>query len=256
MTQAEEFLSIDTPENVIFGYEVAGIGSRFMAAFVDTLIFLVLQLIVYVVMASLLDLEGAGIITVVLSALAFIFSWGYYVFFEMAWNGQTPGKYWVGLRVIRNDGSPVTLIESVIRNLIRPIDFLPFGYAIGLITMFLNRQASRLGDLAAGTLVVYAQEEVTLSSLRPRSWEGNLSRSSISNEMLEWPVERLTSQALDMAQNYLKRRFEIKNPALAQTIHRTLLSQMGIEPDQTWGQDEDWVIRAVITVWQMKQPSA
>ena len=74
MTQAEEFLSIDTPENVVFGYEIAGIGSRFMAAFVDTILFVILQLVVYIVMNAMFDIVGGTFAAAILAALAFIFS--------------------------------------------------------------------------------------------------------------------------------------------------------------------------------------
>lgn len=253
MTQAEEFLSIDTPENVVFGYEIAGIGSRFMAAFVDTILFVILQLLVYIVMNAMFDIVGGTFAAAILAALAFIFSWGYYVFFEMAWNGQTPGKRWAGLRVIRRDGSPITLTESIIRNLIRPIDFLPIGYAIGVITMFLNRQANRLGDLAAGTLVVYAQEEVSLASLHHSNRNTAILRNMVSDEMMQWPVDRLSHQDIELAQNYLQRRIDLKNPALAQTIRRALFARMGMEPDGIGGTDDDTVIRGIVDVWQLRQ---
>ncbi|MEK7327557.1 MAG: RDD family protein, partial [Chloroflexota bacterium] len=87
--------------------------------------------------------------------ISFAFFWGYYILFEMLWNGQSPGKRWVGLRVIRTDGTPITLTESIIRNLVRLVDFLPAYYGVGVVTMFINEQSRRLGDLAAGTLVVH-----------------------------------------------------------------------------------------------------
>lgn len=253
MTQADEFLSIDTPENVVFGYEVAGIGSRFMAAFVDTILFVILQVVVYIMINAVFDLAAGTLAAAVLAALGFIFSWGYYVFFEMAWNGQSPGKRWAGLRVIRRDGSPITFTESLIRNLIRPIDFLPLAYAVGIITMFLNRQANRLGDLAAGTLVVYAQEEVTLASLNHSTRNNAVLRDMVSAEMMEWPVDRLSNPDIELAQNYLQRRMELKNPALAQTIRRALLARMGLEPDSIGGMDDDVVIRGIVDVWRLRQ---
>src|SRR5215510_11634669 len=96
---------------------------------------------------------------------SFVLFWGYYIFFEMLWNGQTPGKRWVGLRVIRTDGTPITLSESFIRNLTRLVDFLPAAYGIGIISMFLDKQSRRLGDLAAGTLVVHDRAPISIQSL-------------------------------------------------------------------------------------------
>src|SRR5262245_43839706 len=131
----DDYLTIDTPENVAFGYEVTGLGSRFMAAIVDTLFILIIQVIVNLVLAFVVlgvlsrfveDEEALLIWAMALLGLvAFAFFWGYYIFFEMIWNGQSPGKRWMGLRVIRTNGTPITLSESIIRNLVRLIDFLP-----------------------------------------------------------------------------------------------------------------------------------
>ena len=120
----DEFLNIDTPENVIFGYEIAGIGSRFLAALVDTILIVILQAIAYgslFLIVNLLGAEseilgfGAAVVIALATFIAFAFLWGYYIFFEIQWNGQSPGKRLAGLRVIRRDGTPITLTESVIR---------------------------------------------------------------------------------------------------------------------------------------------
>src|SRR5688572_20449265 len=106
MTHPDETLDIQTPENVAFGYQVAGIGSRFLASLLDTLILLLLQIAVFVALflilrmfnITLLDGGLASWIYAVFGLVAFLFYWGYYIFFEMLWNGQTPGKRWTGLR--------------------------------------------------------------------------------------------------------------------------------------------------------------
>lgn len=252
MNQSEQYLNIDTPENVVFGYEVAGIATRFMAALIDTILFLILQTIVFVVVFSAFSLTGIAVAGVV-AALSFIFSWGYYVFFEMAWNGQTPGKYWAELRVIRRDGSPITLVESAIRNLVRPIDFLPFGYAVGVIAMFLNRDASRLGDLAAGTLVVYAHEDVTLSSLELENRTRSLAHTRVPEVMEQWPIERLTRQEIELADQFLQRQFSLQNGHLGQHIARHLLNKMGLPPNEASGMDEPFLLRALVTLWYKQQ---
>jgi uncharacterized RDD family membrane protein YckC len=89
--------------------------------------------------------------------LAFLLEWLYPVVFEVLWQGATPGKRLSGLVVLRDDGTPLDWSASVARNFLRAVDFLPFLYAVGLITMALNREGKRLGDLLAGTLVVYRQ---------------------------------------------------------------------------------------------------
>ena len=86
----------------------------------------------------------------------FLLSWFYPVFFEVWWNGQTPGKRATDLKVVCDDGTPVSFSKSIVRNFLRAADMLPTGYAVGLICCLIDPSFRRLGDLAAGTLVVYA----------------------------------------------------------------------------------------------------
>jgi uncharacterized RDD family membrane protein YckC len=87
--------------------------------------------------------------------LNFLWVWGYFTLFEGYWNGRTPGKYVMKLRVLKDSGRSITLFESMARNLIRFLDYFPSMYFAGLITMLCNKQSKRLGDLAAGTIVVH-----------------------------------------------------------------------------------------------------
>jgi uncharacterized RDD family membrane protein YckC len=171
---ADEQYTIDTPENIEFRYAVAGIGSRFLAALIDTLLIIVLQLvlsIMYAVVMNNLPLNSAAesVLTGIVIVVSFVFFWGYYLFFELAWNGQSPGKRAVRLRVVRHGGRPVTFVASATRNLIRIVDLLPFLYVLGLLTMFIDRRTRRLGDLAAGTLVVKERQAVSLEHLAARA---------------------------------------------------------------------------------------
>jgi uncharacterized RDD family membrane protein YckC len=181
--QLSEEYTIDTPENVSFGYEVAGIGSRFIAALVDHIILglllVGLNIAIVVLISSLAgdtssieqSLEEtpedwiAGLLIALYALLNFAIWWGYYLLFEWLWHGQTVGKRTAHIRVVRLDGAPVSFVPVAVRNLVRIVDFLPMGYGVGVVTMFCNRQARRLGDFAAGTLVVKDQGELTLNSL-------------------------------------------------------------------------------------------
>ncbi len=240
MNAPDETLRIDTPENVIFGYRVAGIGSRFLAALIDSVLILLLQLVVNLGVLLVarfafgFSLSGSDTglawLLGLFGLIAFAFLWGYYIFFEILWNGQSPGKRWVGLRVIRMDGTPITLTESIIRNLVRLVDFLPAYYGVGVVAMFINSQARRLGDLAAGTVVVHDRAAVTLESLAaaPARPTAGLSPSPSA---AQWPVERLTSRDLELAEDFLRRRDTLANRAeLARRIAQALLSRMGADP--------------------------
>jgi uncharacterized RDD family membrane protein YckC len=181
--QLSEEYTIDTPENVTFGYEVAGIGSRFIAALIDSIILVTLlvglNIVVLVALGTLagndssidssleqIDEDWVGNFVIAIYALLnFAIWWGYYMLFEWLWHGQTIGKRAVHLRVVRTDGAPVSFVPVAVRNLVRVVDFLPVAYAVGVVTMFCNRQSRRLGDFAAGTLVVMDQGELTLDAL-------------------------------------------------------------------------------------------
>jgi uncharacterized RDD family membrane protein YckC len=243
--QADEFLIIDTPENVVFGYEVAGIGSRFLAAFVDSLLIGGLVLLVFLtagMVLSVLDIfaglaetseRAAGFILALSALLTFAFVWGYYVFFELLWNGQSPGKRWVGLRVLGTQGQPVGVSEAVIRNLIRLIDLLPGTYAVGIITMFVNDQSRRLGDFAAGTLVVYDRGMVSLEMLGRSNQKRPLLRPNdqILETMADLPVEQLDEEDIILVESFLDRHHDLPNRSvLADQLIAYLFRSMSVPP--------------------------
>ena len=169
-----------TPERVGLQYAIAGIGSRSIAALIDTLLLtLVIVLWSIVVFAGLIiALVGthqefasrdelspvSWAALAVFVVVAFVILFGYFILFEMIWSGQTPGKRLLGLRVIRENGYPIRPTDAVVRNLVRIVDVLATGYAIGLLTMLLNERAKRLGDFAAGTLVVREASLPTVTS--------------------------------------------------------------------------------------------
>jgi uncharacterized RDD family membrane protein YckC len=233
----EERLDIDTPESVIFDYRVAGVGSRFMAALVDTTILGVL-LTAFVcgigAITSVAFFNSTFSALILALAILFIFAliWGYYIFFEVIWNGQSPGKRWVGLRVIRTDGMPITLVDSVIRNLVRVIDFLPFYYGVGLLTMFLNAQARRLGDYAAGTIVVKGQRGVTLESVQ---------RTIVSAPGPPTAVS-LSAKEYRLVTEYLNRRHELSNrEEMAQRIAAVVATKLGLPRPVSAREAEDFL---------------
>lgn len=233
----DESLQINTPENVAFGYHVAGIGSRFVAALVDTLLIGLIQalivgtLILILLEAgsnSLMEELGAWLLAA-LGLISFLFFWGYYIFFEMLWNGQSPGKRWLKLRVIRTDGTPISLVESLIRNLVRMVDLLPAAYGLGVVTMFINSQSRRLGDLAAGTLVVHDSGPGSVESLNMSDVQSNHKLSLKPVSISGFPVERLTNQEIHLIEEFLGRREEMQyRQQLAVQILTRLYQRAGL----------------------------
>jgi hypothetical protein len=157
--------------------------------------------------------------------VALLFYWGYYIFFEMVWNGKSPGKKALKLRVIRVDGTPITISESLVRNLVRLVDFLPVYYGVGAIAAFINPQTRRLGDLAAGTLVVRETDQrAQLKNLRTLEKQfvepsvssvardpANLADAFKGQVVTLYPVKLLNYQDIQMIELFFQRRAELTN---------------------------------------------
>jgi uncharacterized RDD family membrane protein YckC len=164
----DDTYGLRTPEQIDLQYDLAGIGSRFLAMLIDSVIQSVVALaVLFVFVLGALLLSGtsrdwfgadfgiaAFIGIAVALLLTFLLTWGYFIFFELAWNGQTPGKRVAGIRVLTDRGEPVTLVHALVRNVLRLVDMLPSAYMIGAICILMTRRSQRLGDLAAGTVVV------------------------------------------------------------------------------------------------------
>jgi len=144
-------LVIATPERVAFQYEIAGIGSRFLAQFVDVAILTVVTFVIFIA-ATGLGMLFKSAETAILFALilGFIVVAGYFLVSEAVLSGQTLGKRAVRLRVVGDQGQPITLGQAAIRNLVRFVDFLPFFYGIGIITLFVNGRGKRSRRLRRG----------------------------------------------------------------------------------------------------------
>lgn len=152
----------ETPEGIALALRPAGAVSRCHAFLIDLALRLVLLIIASMVL-GMLGRFGGGLLLLIM----FLIEWFYPVVFELGMNGATPGKRSLGLRVLMDSGLPVTPAASLLRNLLRTADFLPFGYALGFLCMLLRADFRRLGDLAAGTLVVYAHAPSLSGPLAP-----------------------------------------------------------------------------------------
>jgi uncharacterized membrane protein SpoIIM required for sporulation/uncharacterized RDD family membrane protein YckC len=152
----EQFVDVETPEQVVFSYTIAGIGSRAAAALIDYAICFGLAIALGFAALSFARRTASvpWMVAVLVIGLFGIF-WGYYVLLEGLWDGQTPGKRQLGLRVVRDGGYSITFGASAIRNLVRFIDMQPGAvYGVGIVSAVLSGSGKRLGDYAAGTIVV------------------------------------------------------------------------------------------------------
>jgi uncharacterized RDD family membrane protein YckC len=209
-------LRIDTPEQIALELPLAGIGSRFLALAIDTLIQGAFYLIIgvfliftYAVGSSILTFLPRLVGPAIAIFIGFAVYWGYFAFFETVWKGQTPGKRYAGIRVIKDSGRPINAFEAIGRNLMRVVDILPGVYGVGVVCMMLNRQSRRLGDFVAGTVVVHEKDA---EDVRP-SWSTSDDLSSgpaPHNDSAAVPgLARITPEELVLIETYLHRRWDL-----------------------------------------------
>ncbi|BBP72533.1 RDD family protein [Pseudomonas sp. Seg1] len=151
---------VETPEGIDLPLRPAGLMVRAVAFTIDLGLRGLIMGALFIVLAFLGKLGmGLG------SLLLFAISWWYMVLFEVLRQGRSPGKQWMGLRVVHDDGTPIGWSASLLRNLLRFVDLLPFGYFLGAISCLQHPTFKRLGDIAAGTLVVYSEQPVSRPQL-------------------------------------------------------------------------------------------
>jgi uncharacterized RDD family membrane protein YckC len=217
---AEDRLAIATPEGVEVELTLAGIGSRFIAGAIDFTI----QLLVIVALALILQPAGdAGV--AIFSSATFAIIFFYDVLFEVLGRGKTPGKRWTGLRVVRSGGRPITFVRSALRNILRIVDILPALYAIGMITIFATPRNQRLGDLAAGSLVVRDRRGGRSEAVAPAALE-----PVDLGEAATWDVSAVPADDVATVRAFLERRRQLEAQAsreIAEELARRLRPRVG-----------------------------
>lgn len=234
-------VEIETPEQIALSYSVAGIGSRGAAAAIDTLISIAMLVVLALLMGFAASYAGlkftklspstAWIMAAYVIA-QFVVIWGYYVVFEGIWDGQTPGKRIMKLRVVRDGGFSVTFGASAVRNLLRVVD--AFGvYLVAIIVALMNGSRKRLGDIVAGTFVIKEERtqarSVPVSSMPTRS--GNIFAQLSDDEysVLERYMERrltLDPTRRDAIVTQLAIRFANHLPSAVETAPRASLVRL------------------------------
>jgi uncharacterized RDD family membrane protein YckC len=204
---AGEKLIIETPEQTSIEFPLAGIGSRFLAVLIDSLIQGAVVLALGLILVALgFGFRSAGFgpspalgvwLVAILILVYFLLMYGYFMLFESIWNGQTPGKRLTHIRVIKDSGQPITAIDAVGRNLLRIIDQLPFAYGIGVLCAWISPQSKRLGDYVAGTVVVH---EKPFETVAPQ-WDAPAQAATH-----QYGANRLTREEFALVETFLGRR--------------------------------------------------
>jgi uncharacterized RDD family membrane protein YckC len=222
----DEFDIIETPENVDLQRRLAGIGSRCVAGLLDHLLLAAVLLALLILLWALVfDLSTvsagfarqAGAWAWVLLTMFVLFYLGYFVLFETWMNGQTPGKRYMRVRVVQQEGGAISFQAVAIRNLVRPVDFLGF-YAVAGVTMFFTKKVQRLGDLAAGTVVI--SEEI------PDYAAKSDAKTTVTDEILPAPAgleaAHLKPPEYRLLYNYWLRRDQLSLEARRQLLPKLL----------------------------------
>ena len=214
-------LVVTTPERVSFQYQVAGIGTRAIAQILDLLILLGVLLAVYYVAAVVGQLGSAAVAYLFAVLGSFVVIFGYFWACEAFWSGQTVGKKVFRLRAVGDRGEPMTFAQAGIRNVVRLVDFLPYAYGIGMVALFINGKGKRLGDLAAGTVVVKDSDSVWLWQLPggqpgPASAAGAAPPAFAAATPTELFLRRLDPELRRFIAAYARRRPELPLPLRAQ----------------------------------------
>ncbi len=227
--ETEETLIIETPERVQLEFALASIGNRFLAVATDHFIqYLSIFLIAWFFMSiagySTSDVVDAPegffseapkwTIAILIIVLFLIFA-GYFIVFEWLWNGQTPGKRLLKLRVIREDGRPLTLWEAIARNLLRICDAAPGFvlpvYSVGLITIFLNNRDQRIGDIFAGTVVI--RERTDEAPTFAETFSNPIRDSAFTRVQQKVDVRAdislLNEREVEVVESFLRRRWDL-----------------------------------------------
>jgi len=218
----EDILIIETPERVPLHFALASIGNRFLACAVDHLIqWLALGLILLagVVLSNISAIQAVFAsapkwVSAVMILLLFLVFSSYFAFFEWLWSGQTPGKRWMKLRVIREDGRPITFWEAAVRNLLRVFDMVPPPfYSIGLISVFATSRDQRIGDLVAGTVVVREREAEApeFAQVFAAAVSDPALRRSFKPVEFTASLSSLTDSEIQVVETFLRRRWDLSD---------------------------------------------
>ena len=231
---AEETLIIETPEHVELQFALASLGNRFLACAIDhaiQVVAIILTLIVATSVSTEIDrfttttidkiTSGNLWVTALTSLVTFVIIFGYFAFFEAVWSGQTPGKRWLRLRVIKEDGRPINAFEALARNLLRSADSLPPPlYSIGILFVFASSRGKRLGDFDAGTVVVKERnsEAPSFAEVFERDdreeletgWGFDIARRRIATAVdFKGDLRTVTRTEIEVVEAFLRRRYDL-----------------------------------------------
>ena len=224
--------TVETPEQVQLHLELAGLGTRTMAFLLDALIrygllVSVVVALVLVAHATFSDFEAPGRKTLIVLFVLLLFTveWVYYTVFEWLWNGQTPGKRAIRIRVLKDGGGSISFLDAALRNLLRPVDSTGPMCAIGMFFIFFNSRHKRPGDLVAKTIVVRERKISMAQILPPPSKSPSAPQASRFASLIQHIT--LSTAEHDMINRYLHRRQQLDPGARRHVRHQIVSAILG-----------------------------
>ena len=213
--ELEDRITIQTPEGVELELTLAGLGSRATATIIDGLIKagVLFAALIFSWMLSGLSENSAAIATAFISLTAFALLIVYDITFEVLNSGKTPGKRAAGIRVVTSGGGPIRFTGSAIRNILRIVDFLPGMYFIGIVAIVITPNHQRLGDLAAGSLVIRDR--------RPTSFSEQPQGINATQPSGSWDVSGIDAREVAVVRQFLERRADL-DPATRDRLARQI----------------------------------
>ncbi|MBC5635504.1 RDD family protein [Ornithinibacillus sp. BX22] len=232
-------VEIKTPQFVSLQYQVAGLGSRAAAMLIDQALIMVTNLLIYLIFitANLSDMfyfSDSWLPIAIAITIVFVINWGYFFFAEYFFSGKTLGKKWLGIRAIQENGHSLTLLSSLIRNLLRIIDMLPTGYFVGMMFVFFHSKHKRLGDIVAGTIVVH---ERGVKKERTSRIDKEIARRGLTKDSLQledWALRAIGNKEWELLRAYSRKFLNVsvvQRAQLTNHLAEKLLPRLGIAID-------------------------
>ncbi|MFD2043709.1 RDD family protein [Ornithinibacillus salinisoli] len=236
MKMIQEQVDIKTPEYVSLQFKLAGLGSRATAMIVDQFILTVLNIVaillaIFITSSEMFYVMESGWLVAITIIGLFVVNWGYFFVSEYFFGGKTIGKNMIGIRVIQENGHSLTLLSAIIRNLLRIIDMLPTSYFLGIVLIFFHSKHKRLGDMAAGTIVVHERKA---KKQRKSKIEKVIERRGLTVDSFKiegWAVHNLGEKEWNLLKTYSQKILDLRDypkRELTTEVASILLPKVGL----------------------------
>jgi uncharacterized RDD family membrane protein YckC len=241
-----EQTDIVTPEHVSLRFNLAGLGSRGTALIIDWVFLSLIFAILIFTLGKITEgqftyfEEASGYMVAAMIIIPFVLWWGYFAFFEFFAAGRTPGKLILGIRVVQENGQSITFLSAAIRNLLRVIDMLPALYLLGMVMIFVHKKHKRIGDIAAGTIVIYERKSKRKNRIVKEIEKRGIDKNKI--EIDEWSKKKIGEKEWKLLKTYMERRTKLpknEKEEMTKKVSEVLFTILNVDEAQTIEETEN-----------------